>query len=83
MAKVFKKGNLVIVTVTGKVAKKENGRATGEWISFSNGDVGAIVDVKKRRGRQPVLSVKLDDGTVDLLPQNVDVLREVGDEVDI
>ena len=58
-------GDLVIVSITGRVAEKgENGKLTGNMISFEDGDIGTIVDVHGKGMRDKVFTVRLSEGVV-------------------
>ena len=58
-------GDLVIVSVTGRVAEKdENGKITGKMISFEDGDIGTIVDVRGKGIRDKIFTIRLSDGII-------------------
>lgn len=40
-------GHMVSFEIVGRVAKKENGRVTGEFVSFKPGDIGIVVGKRK------------------------------------
>lgn len=50
-------GDIVSLKISGKTAKKKNGKPTGKWIEFKDGDVGRIVYSNSRKRASDVIYV--------------------------
>jgi hypothetical protein len=59
-------GDHVSISIKGRVAKKEDGKIVpNEWISFSPGDIGRIVNRRKSNDKW-LYKIAIDGGVIEL-----------------